>query len=82
MDAAAYKAHGYDVTICEGYTPKFKPVADRQVSMEDQREEYHEFIANARAQRSKHECNRCGQPLLNEEHAIEHIEECAGYMSL
>lgn len=82
MDAAAYKAHGYDVTICKGYTPKFKPVDERQIDMDDAREDRRELIANARKQRSKPECKRCGTPLQEGEGIEFEPHECPGYMSL
>jgi len=69
---------------CPGYIPQL-PILDMEAhreKMEDQREEHRELIANGRTSRRKPECKRCGEPLLNEEHAMQHTEECRGYMSL
>jgi hypothetical protein len=69
---------------CPGYIEQlpFKDMPAHIERMQDQREEHHELIANGRSLRRKPECKRCGEPLLNEEHAMQHTEECRGYMSL
>jgi hypothetical protein len=70
--------------VCPGYVPQL-PITDMEAHREtiaDQREELHELIANGRSARRKHECRSCGEPLLDEEHAMIHAEGCRRYMSL
>ena len=69
---------------CPGYVPQL-PYDDMPAHierMEDQRAEHGELIASGRTDRRKPRCRDCGEILLDEEQAMDHGEECPGYMSL
>jgi hypothetical protein len=72
--------HPQEHHTCEGFKPQFPTTdpAERHAKWEERREMIRESrLEEMRESRNSHYCDNCGEELLNEDHAIEHAEDCS-----